>query len=131
MNFAGDAAGPPGPRGDVLTKTTTRSGSGMPTGLNSTALTTEKIAVLAPMPSVMAATAASVNAGLWRNIRSECFKSLKNDSIRTLDAARPRFVDVLLEFAQCTPQRARFFWPDRRWFSFRVRLGPSVRPSRR
>ena len=46
------------PRGDTFMKTTTRSGSGTATGFSSTALTTEKMAVLAPMPSVSAATAA-------------------------------------------------------------------------
>ncbi len=56
-------------------KITNRSGSGTEAGLNSTAFTTEKIAVLVPMPSVSAATAASVKAGLWTNIRSACFRS--------------------------------------------------------
>ena len=41
---------------------TRRSGSGNGTGLSRTALTTEKMAVFAPMPSASAATAASVNA---------------------------------------------------------------------
>src|SRR6516164_8844082 len=99
MNLAGDAAGPPGPRGDVLMKTTTWSESGMPTGLRRTAFTTEKIAVLAPIPSVIAATAASVNAGLCQNIRSECFKSLKKDSMGWLDGGDDENVGV--EFAQC------------------------------
>jgi hypothetical protein len=36
-----------------------------------TAFTTEKMAVLAPIPSVSAATAASVKAGLFANARSE------------------------------------------------------------
>ena len=79
MNFAGDEPDPD-PRGDVLMKTTTRSGSGNDSGLSKTALTTEKMAVLTPMPSVSAATAASVNAGLCRNIRRECLRSLKNAS---------------------------------------------------
>ena len=61
-------------------KITTRSGSGTATGFSSTALTTEKIAVLVPMPSVSAATAASVKAGLCANIRSACFKSCKSVS---------------------------------------------------
>ena len=42
---------------------TMRSESGAATGLSKTAVTTEKIAVLAPIPSVDAATAASVRAG--------------------------------------------------------------------
>jgi hypothetical protein len=60
---------------------TRRSGSGTETGRSRTALTTEKIAVLTPIPRVSAATAASVNPGLCANIRSECFRSLKNVSI--------------------------------------------------
>ena len=60
---------------------TSRSGSGNGTGFSSTAFTTEKIAVLIPMPSVSAAIAAIVNAGLRGNSRSECAKSLKNASI--------------------------------------------------
>src|SRR4249919_1537033 len=72
---------------------TTRSGSGTATGLSSTAFTTEKIAVLAPMPSVRAATAARVNAGLCANMRRECLKSLTNASIRGLDAENVRIVE--------------------------------------
>src|SRR4051812_15032016 len=85
--MAGEAAGPPGPFGDGLTKTTTRSGSATPTGFSSTAFTTEKIAVLAPMPSVSAATAASVNAGLCANMRSDCLRSRMKDSILDLRRA--------------------------------------------
>ena len=68
MNFAGDAPGPD-PCGDVFINATMRSGSGAAIGLSRTALTTEKIAVFAPMPSVSAATAASVNAGALIRIR--------------------------------------------------------------
>jgi hypothetical protein len=46
---------------------TTRSGLGNDTGRSITALTTEKIAVLAAMPRVSAARAARVNAGLCTN----------------------------------------------------------------
>ena len=63
MNLAGDAAAPD-PCGEVFMKITRRSASGKGTGRSMTALTTEKIAVLAPIPSVKAAMAASVNAGL-------------------------------------------------------------------
>jgi hypothetical protein len=51
-----------------------------------TALTTEKIAVLAAIPSVSAATAARVNAGLCANARRECFRSLKKPSMVTPQA---------------------------------------------
>ena len=44
-------------------------------GLSSTALTMEKIAVLAPMPSARAPTAARVNPGLLRNARMACLAS--------------------------------------------------------
>ena len=73
-------------------KTTTRSGSATATGFSSTALTTEKIAVLAPMPSVRAATAARVKAGLCANMRKECFRSLMNASIWELDVEIADFV---------------------------------------
>ena len=49
MNLAGEAAGPD-PCGDTFIRTTTRSGSGRFNGVSITALTTEKIAVLTPMP---------------------------------------------------------------------------------
>jgi hypothetical protein len=62
-------------------KTTTESGSWTPTGRSSTALTTEKIAVFAPMPSVSAATAASANAGLCANTRTDFLRSRKNVSM--------------------------------------------------
>src|SRR5687767_15118043 len=71
---------------------TTRSGSGTATGFRRTALTTEKMAVLAPMPSVSAATAASVKAGLCANIRTECLRSLRKASMGGLDAAGCGFV---------------------------------------
>jgi hypothetical protein len=61
-------------------KTTTRSGSGTATGLSKTALTTEKMAVVAPIPKVSAAIAARLNAGLWANMRRECLRSLKKAS---------------------------------------------------
>src|SRR5216684_2304093 len=61
------------------------SGSGNGTGLSSTAFTTVKIAVFVPIPSVSAARAAKVKAGLRRNIRSEWVKSLKKPSIYARD----------------------------------------------
>src|SRR6202030_1038674 len=78
--FAGEAAGPE-PRGDVFMSITSRSGSGKGTGFNRTASTMEKIAVLAPIPRVNAATAVKVKLGVWRNIRSECFTSFRKASI--------------------------------------------------
>ena len=51
-------------------KNTSRSASGNGTGLSRTAFTTEKMAVLAPIPSASAATVAKVKAGLRRSIRS-------------------------------------------------------------
>ena len=56
------------------------SGSGYDIGFSSTAFTTEKIAVFAPMPSVSAAIAAAVKARLCANIRNECLRSLANVS---------------------------------------------------
>src|SRR5262245_19396588 len=69
-NFAGEAAGPE-PCADVFMNSTSRFGSGYGTGFSSTAFTTEKIAVFTPIPSARAATAATVNAQLCRNIRRQ------------------------------------------------------------
>src|SRR6185369_10841456 len=54
---------------------TSRSGSGTGRGRSRTAFTTEKMAVLTPMPRVSAATAARANAGLWTKTRRACFTS--------------------------------------------------------
>ena len=72
----------PEPCGDVFMNMTRRSGSGNGTGFNKTAFTTEKIAVFVPIPSANAASAATVKAGFFPNIRSECFRSLKKASMR-------------------------------------------------
>ena len=47
--------------------------------------TTEKIAVFVPIPSARAATAAIVKPGVCRNMRMECFRSLKKASMPDLD----------------------------------------------
>jgi hypothetical protein len=67
-NFAGDATGSD-PCGNVVIKNTARSGSGAESGRRRTASSTEKIAVLAPIPRVRAATAASVKAGALISVR--------------------------------------------------------------
>ena len=54
---------------------TIRSGSGKGAGFSRTELTTEKMAVLVPIPSVRAAMAAAVKPGLCRKMRSECLTS--------------------------------------------------------
>src|SRR5262245_2801380 len=69
------------PCGDVTCTNTSRSGSGNGTGLSSTAFTTEKIAVFAPMPRASADTAAAVNPRLCQNIRRDCRRSLRKLSI--------------------------------------------------
>src|SRR5688572_7396498 len=79
-NLAGDAPGPPGPCRLVFINNTTLSGSGYGSGFSRTALTTEKIAVLAPMPNARAATAAAVNTRFCRNIRNVCLRSCRNSS---------------------------------------------------
>jgi hypothetical protein len=61
------------------------SGSGKANGFNRTVFTTEKIAVLVPMPKASAAIATMVKAGVWRNMRAECFRSLRKPSIGKLD----------------------------------------------
>jgi hypothetical protein len=69
-NFAGEAA-LNAPSGEEVWNTTTRSASGSGTGFRRTALMIEKIAVLAPIPSASAATAAMLKPGLCRNMRKE------------------------------------------------------------
>ena len=64
--------------------------------MSRTALTTVKIAVLVPMPSVSAATAAIVKPGLRRNMRSECCKSFRNASMHALDC-------YACELVRCVP----------------------------
>src|SRR5215204_4408064 len=77
-------------------KTTRRSASGKGSCCFNEAVTTEKIAVLAPIPSVSAATAASVNAGLCRNMRSDCLRSLRKASMTGLDVDHWWIVGVQL-----------------------------------
>src|SRR5689334_3409124 len=60
---------------------TIRSGSGKLTGFRRTVLMREKIAVLAPTPSARARTAVTVNPGAFRNMRMECLRSCKKDSM--------------------------------------------------
>src|SRR5262245_42089141 len=56
-------------------KNTMRSGSGYGNGFRSTVLTTENTAVVAPMPSANAASAAKLNARCCPSIRSEYLRS--------------------------------------------------------
>ncbi len=60
---------------------TMRSEEGKAGGFSRTVLTTEKIAVLAPMPIARAATAVAVKLRFCQNIRSECLRSLLRVSI--------------------------------------------------
>jgi len=53
-----------------------RSGSRNASGLNRTAFTTLKTAVLAPIPSAITAMASSVKPGFLRSDRSANFKSM-------------------------------------------------------
>src|SRR6185295_1304382 len=86
-NLAGEAAAPC-PCGDVFMNITSRFGSGKGTGLSRTALTSEKIAVLAAMPRASAETAAMVNAAFSRNIRIACLTSFSRVSMNRLDGKR-------------------------------------------
>src|SRR5882672_12764313 len=129
LNFVGDAAGPE-PFGDVFMNATMRSGSGNGTDFSRTVLTTEKIAVFAPIPSVSAAMAATVNPGVCRNMRSECLRSRKKVSMRA------SFLDVLDgDGANPACCRTRCQFPDRRarpelGFRERRREKRPERPSR-
>jgi hypothetical protein len=81
MYLAGDAAGLPIAPSNVPTGCTSESGSGYAIGFNSTALTTEKMAMLAPMPSVNATTAVAVKSLLSRNSFHACLTSSATASI--------------------------------------------------
>src|SRR4051794_27901176 len=76
MYLPGDAAGPAIAPSFVFMGMTSVSGDSNGIGFNSTALTTEKIAMFTPMPSVSASTAVDVNTGFSRNDRQACLMSL-------------------------------------------------------
>src|SRR5437660_428115 len=84
-NFAGDATVweplSPASATSVVANKTSRSGSATGSGLSNTVLTNEKIADVAPIPSASAVTAVIVKPGLLRNMRTECFTSLRIASI--------------------------------------------------
>ena len=71
-------------------------GVGNGTGFSNTALTTVKIAVFVPVPSVSAATAAIVKPGLRLNNRNECATSLSPNR-----AARPSQRAAVLNAFRC------------------------------
>ena len=76
MYFAGDDAAPAGDAVVRVHQLHERVGLGKRHGFSSTALTTEKIAMLTPMPSVSAASAVAVNSLFSRNMRQACLMSL-------------------------------------------------------
>jgi len=82
--------------GEVFMEQHDRAESGKGTGLRRTALTTEKIAVLAPNAKASAATAAAVNARFFANIRNACFRSCRKSSTWTpgQPAAAPKRREV-------------------------------------
>ena len=58
------------PSGKARVRTTILSASGYGRGRSSTALTTVKMAVLAPIPSASVSTATAVNPGLFSIVRT-------------------------------------------------------------
>src|SRR5262249_45281322 len=74
----GNAAG-----GGVCQTRTRRSGLGKGRGSSSTALTTEKIAVLAPIPRASTATAARAKPGLLASSLSPCRRSCASVAMNT------------------------------------------------
>src|SRR5712692_6308216 len=74
MNFGMDAESPR-PLGKPRAIRMIRSGSGYGNGWSNTVFTTEKMAVLAPMPSAKAAMATTVKPGLFRRMRIEWRRS--------------------------------------------------------
>src|SRR5688572_27100091 len=89
MYLAGEDAPPTEVPLFVFTSCTSVSGSGNGTGFSSTALTTEKIAMLTPMPSVSAAIAVAANSLFSRNMRQACLMSLVSVSIRCYSSRKP------------------------------------------
>src|SRR5580693_2196558 len=81
MLYLGTDAAAKVPCGELFMRTTMRPGSGNASGLSSTVLITEKIAVLAPIPSANAITAVAVKPGLFRSIRKACLRSAASVSI--------------------------------------------------
>src|SRR5580698_8235455 len=62
---------------------TMRSGSGYESGWSRTALTTEKMAVLAPMPRASVRMATSEKPGLLRRLRRPYFRFWRSESMDT------------------------------------------------
>jgi hypothetical protein len=91
--LVGDAPGK-APCGDVFMKNTIRSGSGYGNGLRRTVLTTENTAVVAPMPSASAASAAKLNARCCPSMRSEYLRSWRKRSMETRREVRPANVTL-------------------------------------
>ena len=60
---------------------TSRSGAGNGSGRSRTALTTEKMAVLAPMPSASATMATAANPGAFHSARAPYLMSLSSEVI--------------------------------------------------
>ena len=119
--FAGDATQRSATRGLVSQSVTTRSEPGNGSGRSTMLLTTVNILVVAPMPSVIVTTTATVKAGALRRVRTANRRSRRKASIclipllaRVLkschqDAARSR--EIRTDFAAGFPA-----------------AGPSVRP---
>src|SRR6476661_1222867 len=78
-----------------------RSGAATGSGLNSSASTMVKSAVLKPMPIASDATATSVNAGLFRSHRRANRMSPNRDSSKTGDY-NPRMKQLLLVILAAT-----------------------------
>src|ERR1700730_1077281 len=74
LNFVAEAYGN-SPSGPIFVNITIRSGSGKGRGFNSTVLTTEKIATLAPIPSVNVRTATTLETRLFTKHRKPKFRS--------------------------------------------------------
>src|SRR4030081_1257500 len=68
--------------------TTSRSGSLNGNGRSSTALTTLKIAVFAPMPSASVMTATAVNPGFFKSWRKANFRSFMAQCLHWIDLRR-------------------------------------------
>src|SRR5262245_12877862 len=96
MSFVGETLVPNTALSRRICSWTMRSGSGKGTGFRTTALTTEKIAVVVPIPSAIAVTAVTANTGLVRNTRNACLRS-SSSLVTTFSSPSRSFVAQRLE----------------------------------
>src|SRR5947199_7590695 len=88
----------PGP--PLRSTTNSRSGSGNESGRNKKALTTLKIAVLAPMPSASVSTATAVKPGFFSNWRKANLRSFITQGLHWIDFRRLPSWEIAREYCR-------------------------------